>query len=61
MARYRHTVTGGERESSRLLGFPWEPVSEKGSKSSDSKPAKGSRAQAAEKGEAVPDKPEKET
>jgi SAP domain len=25
MPKYRHTVTGGVRESSSKLGFPWEP------------------------------------
>lgn len=26
MARYRHTVTGGERESSTRLGYPWQLI-----------------------------------
>ena len=26
MSRYRHTVTGAERESSGKLGYPWELI-----------------------------------
>lgn len=63
MAKYRHTITGGERDSSSKLGFPWELV--EGSKSSEDsksgKAAKGPRAKAVEKGEAQAEEPEEET
>jgi hypothetical protein len=45
MARYRHTITGGERESSSRLGFPWEPVDNGSSSGSMSKAELVARAE----------------
>jgi len=46
MPKYRHAVTGGVRESTRKLGFPWEPYTE--SKSSSSKSSKSSKSKSSE-------------